>query len=57
MTRYLVLDKEDIEKINNDQLVILTDTDNVEIVICSEKAFEDHKQVFGLMKGEDLVNV
>jgi hypothetical protein len=57
MTNYIVLDRDDIRKINEDRLVVSVDRDNVKTVICSEKAFERHKRLWDLEEGKDLIEV
>ena len=57
MTKYIVFDKNDIEDLDADQLVVVDDGNGGRIVICSEKAFEEHEKFWGLVKGEDLVEL
>ena len=57
MTNYIILDKDDINKINEDQMVVLGNKDGSKTVICSEKAFEEHKKFWDLEEGKDLIEV
>lgn len=57
VTNYIVLDKDDVKKINDDRMVVLGNKDGSKTVICSEKAFEDHKKTWNLEEGKDLIEV
>ena len=48
MTHFIILDKEDIEKINDDRFVILEEKDNERTVICSEAAYKEYMEFWAL---------
>lgn len=48
MTHFIILDKEDIEKIDNDRFVILEEKNNERTVICSEVAYKEYMEFWGL---------